>query len=106
VWITAFTGWGLSPLVRSGHIQVRQIYQRKDGRYCDFAIDIAAAEGMSGSPVISAQGEVIGILTLAGSGQFRGLFGASLQEAASFLKAEGATAPDSEAAFISTSGKL
>ena len=108
MWITAFTGWGLSPLVRSGHIQGRQIYQRKDGRYCDFAIDIAAAEGMSGSPVISAQGEVIGILTLAGSGQFRGLsFGASLQEAASFLKAEGvATAPDSEAAFISTPGKL
>jgi S1-C subfamily serine protease len=107
VWITAFTGWGLSPLVRSGHIRGRQIYQRNDGCYCDFAIDIAAAEGMSGSPVISAQGEVIGILTLAGSGQFRGLsFGASLQEAASFLKAEGvATEPDSEAAFVSTPGK-
>jgi S1-C subfamily serine protease len=107
VWITAFTGWGLSPLVRSGHVRGRQIYQRKDGCYCDFAIDVAAAEGMSGSPVISAQGEVIGILTLAGSGQFRGLsFGASLQEAAGFLKAEGvATAPDSEAAFVSTPGK-
>lgn len=90
VWITAFTGWGLSPLVRSGQMQGRKIYQRKDGCYCDFATDIAAVEGMSGSPVISAQGEVIGILTLAGSGQFRGQsFGVSLEEAASFLKAEG-----------------
>lgn len=90
VWITAFTGWGLSPLTRSGHIQGRQIYQRKDGCYCDFATDIAAVEGMSGSPVISAEGEVIGILTLAGSGKDRGLsFGASLEEAASFLKMEG-----------------
>jgi S1-C subfamily serine protease len=90
VWITAFTGWGLSPLTRSGHIQGRQIYQRQDGCYCDFATDIAAVEGMSGSPVISAQGEVIGILTLAGSGKFRGIsFGASLAEAANFLHAEG-----------------
>jgi S1-C subfamily serine protease len=90
VSITAFTGWGLSPLVRSGHLQGRQTYQRKDGCYCDFATDIIANEGMSGSPVISAQGEVLGILTLAGKGEFRELsFGASLQEAASFLKSEG-----------------
>jgi len=70
VWITAFTGWGLSPFVRTGRIQGRQIYQRKDGCYCDFATDIPAVEGMSGSPVITAQGEVIGILTLAGGGNF------------------------------------
>ncbi|HWZ83899.1 MAG TPA: serine protease [Terriglobales bacterium] len=90
ITITAFTGWGLSPLVRSGHVQGRQTYQRKDGCYCDFATDIPASEGMSGSPVISAQGEVLGIVTLAGKGQFRSLsFGASLQEAASFLKSEG-----------------
>ncbi len=90
VWITAFTGWGLSPLIRSGRIQGRQTYRRQDGCYCDFATDIAAVDGMSGSPVISAQGEVIGILTLAGSGKFRGVsFGASLEEAASFLKTEG-----------------
>jgi hypothetical protein len=90
VWMTAFTGWGLLPLVRRGHIQGRHIYQRKDGCYCDFATDIAAVEGMSGSPVLNTQGEVIGILTLAGSGEFRGLsFGASLEEAASFLRAEG-----------------
>ncbi len=107
VWITAFTGWGLSPLVRSGRIQGRQIYRRQDGCYCDFATDIPAVEGMSGSPVISAQGEVIGILTLAGTGKFRGVsFGASLEEAASFLKTEGiATAPDSQAAFVPTPGR-
>lgn len=90
VWITAFTGWGLSPLVRGGRIQGTQIYRRKDGCYCDFATDIPAIEGMSGSPVISAEGEVVGILTAAGKGNFRGLsFGASLEEAASFLRAEG-----------------
>lgn len=90
VWITAFTGWGRSPLVRSGHIQGRQLYQRQDGCYCDFATDIPVEEGMSGSPLISAQGEVIGILTLAGRGRFRGVsFGASLAEAAAFLRAEG-----------------
>lgn len=92
VRITAFTGFGLLPLVRSGHIKARQNYQRGDGCYCDFATDIAAEEGMSGSPVISAQGEVLGILTLAGSGKFRGLsFGASFEEAAGFLKAQGVT---------------
>ena len=90
VWVTAFTGWGVLPLTRSGHIQARQVYQRRDGCYCDFATDIAAVEGMSGSPVISADGEVLGILTLAGSGQFRGIsFGASFDEAAEFLKAQG-----------------
>jgi len=90
VWMTSFTGWGLLPLVRRGHIQGRHIYQRKDGCYCDIATDIAAAEGMSGSPMLNTQSEVIGILTLAGSGEFRGLsFGASLEEAASFLRTEG-----------------
>ena len=96
MWITAFTGWGLSPLTLSGRIQGRQIYQRRDGCYCDFATDITATEGMSGSPVITMQGEVIGVLTLAGTGKFRGVsFGASLEEAADFLKAEGlSTKPD------------
>jgi putative serine protease PepD len=107
VSITSFAGWGLSPLVRSGHIQGRQIYQRKDGCYCDFATDIAAVEGMSGSPVINAQGEVIGILTLAGSGKFRGLsFGASLAEAADFLKTEGVpTMGDQRGSMGSLPGK-
>jgi S1-C subfamily serine protease len=104
VWITAFTGWGLSPLIRSGHIKGHQLYQRQDGCYCDFATDIAAVEGMSGSPVLSAQGEVIGILTLAGMGKFRGVsFGVSLAEAKTFLKAEGIPiAPDSAVAFLPT----
>jgi hypothetical protein len=55
---------------------------------------------MSGSPVISMQGEVLGILTLAGTGKFRGVsFGTSLEEAADFLKAEGlATMPESQGA--------
>jgi len=93
--ITSFTGWGLSPLVRSGHITGRQLYQRQDGCYCDFAIDITATEGMSGSPIISDQGEVIGIVTLAGSGKFRGMsFGASLAEASHFLKEQGIAMPD------------
>ena len=107
VWITAFTGWGLSPLTLSGHIQGRQIYQRRDGCYCDFATDITAAEGMSGSPVISLQGEVIGILTMAGTGRFRGVsFGASLEEAADFLKAEGlSTVPESQGANVLPPGR-
>jgi hypothetical protein len=106
VWITAFTGWGLAPLVRSGRIQGRRIYQRKDGCYCDFATDIAAVEGMSGSPVITAQGELIGILTLAGSGKFHGIsFGASLQEAANFLKAEGVSTTGSQTALVPTPQK-
>jgi len=101
VSVTSFTGWGVAPLVRSGHIAGRQIYQRQDGCYCDFAIDMTAAEGMSGSPIISAQGEVIGILTLAGSGKFHGIsFGASLKEASHFLKEQGiSTAPDFQGAI-------
>ena len=93
VWVTAFTGWGLLPLVRSGHITGRQDYQRQDGCHCDFATDITAVEGMSGSPVISSDGEVLGILTLAGKEKFRGLsFGVSFEEARSFLKTEGVIA--------------
>lgn len=93
VWVTAFTGWGLFPLTRSGHITGRQNYLRQDGCRCDFATDITAVEGMSGSPVISSAGEVLGILTLAGKEQFRGLsFGVSFEEAKSFLIAEGVIA--------------
>jgi S1-C subfamily serine protease len=92
VWVTAFTGWGLLPLTRSGHVTGRQDYQRQDGCHCDFATDIPAVEGMSGSPVISRDGEVLGILTLAGKEKFRGLsFGVSFEEAKSFLRAEGVT---------------
>jgi S1-C subfamily serine protease len=94
VWVTAFTGWGLVPLTRSGHIAGRQNYLRQDGCRCDFATDIVAVEGMSGSPVISSEGEVLGILTLAGNGKFRGLsFGVSIEQAKSFLAAEGVMVP-------------
>ncbi len=93
VWVTAFTGWGLLPLTRSGHITGRKDYQRQDGCRCDFATDITAVEGMSGSPIISSEGEVLGILTLAGNGKFRGLsFGVSFEDAKSFLVAEGVIA--------------
>ncbi len=93
VWVTAFSGWGLLPLTRSGHITGRKDYQRQDGCRCDFATDIPAVEGMSGSPVISNEGEVLGILTVAGNGKFRGLsFGVSFDEAKSFLAAEGVLA--------------
>ena len=90
VWVTAFAGWGMLPLTRSGHITGRQNYQRQDGCRCDFATDITAVEGMSGSPVMSSTGEVLGILTLAGNGKFRGFsFGVSFEEARNFLRAEG-----------------
>ena len=90
VSVTAFTGWGLLPFTSTGHIKGRQTYSRKDGCYCDFATDIAATQGMSGSPVVSAQGEVLGILTLAGTGKFRGIsFGVGFDEAADFLRHEG-----------------
>jgi S1-C subfamily serine protease len=93
VWVTAFTGWGMFPLIRSGHITGRQNYQRQDGCRCDFATDITAVEGMSGGPVISREGEVLGIITLAGKGKFIGLsFGVSFEEAKSFLRAEGVIA--------------
>jgi S1-C subfamily serine protease len=93
VWVTAFTGWGLLPLTRSGHITGRNDYQRQDGCRCDFATDIRAVEGMSGSPVISSEGEVLGILTVAGNGKFRGLsFGVSFEDAKRFLAAEGVVA--------------
>lgn len=101
--VTAFTGFGLLPFTSIGHVKGRQTYERKDGCYCSFATDVAATEGMSGSPVISAQGEVLGILTLAGTGRFRGIsFGVSFDEAAAFLRAQGVVvAPDFPRASIS-----
>ena len=100
VWVTAFTGWGLIPLTRSGRITGRQDYQRQDGCHCDFATDITAVEGMSGSPVISSEGEVLGILTLAGNGKFRGLsFGVSFEDAKTFLAAEGVIVSAASAGF-------
>jgi hypothetical protein len=49
-----------------------------------------AEEGMSGSPIISATGEMLGIVTLAGTGKFRGVsFGNSFAEAAPLLRTQG-----------------
>jgi S1-C subfamily serine protease len=90
VTVTAFAGWGMLPFTARGHIKGNQTYARRDGCYCDFATDIPAEQGMSGSPVVSAQGEVLGILTLAGTGKFKGMsFGVAFDEAADFLRAQG-----------------
>ena len=90
VSVTGFTGWVLAPLARTGHITGQEDYRRPDGCRCNFATDIVAVEGMSGSPVISYSGEVIGIITQAGRGRFRGTsFGVTFEEAKSFLMAEG-----------------
>ena len=94
VSVTAFTGWALVPLTRVGHITGQQGFRRQDGCHCDFATDIVAVEGMSGSPVISSTGEVLGILTQAGNGKFRGTsFGVSFDEARAFLSAQGVGIP-------------
>ena len=90
VWITGFTGWAPVPLTRAGRITGQEDYRRQDGCRCDFATSIVAVEGMSGSPVISAGGEVLGIITQAGSGKFRGTsFGITFEEAKGFLLSEG-----------------
>jgi S1-C subfamily serine protease len=90
VSVTGFTGWALAPLTRAGRITGQDDYRRPDGCRCNFATDMAVVEGMSGSPVISYRGEVVGIITQAGRGRFRGTsFGVTLEEAKSFLMAEG-----------------
>lgn len=96
VSVTGFTGWVLAPLTRAGRITGQEDYRRQDGCRCNFATNIVAVEGMSGSPVISPQGEVLGIITQAGKGRFRGTsFGVSFEDARSFLIAEGVVVPAS-----------
>ena len=90
VSVTGFTGWVMAPLTRGGRITGQEDYRRQDGCRCDFATNIVAVEGMSGSPVISAQGEILGIITQSGKGRFRGTsFGVTFEQARSFLVAEG-----------------
>jgi len=90
VWLTGFTGWLMVPLVRAGHVIGEEAYRTQDGCRCNFATDIVAVEGMSGSPIISLDGEVVGIITQAGRGNFRGIsFGTSLREVRDFLAAHG-----------------
>jgi S1-C subfamily serine protease len=94
VWTTGFTGWLLAPLVRVGRVTGSEDYRPKDGCRCDLATNILAVEGMSGSPLISSRGEVIGIITQAGKGRFRGTsFGVTFEEARIFLAAEGIGPP-------------
>lgn len=103
VSVTGFTGWVLAPLTRTGRITGQEDYRRQDGCRCDFATNIVAVEGMSGSPVISPQGEVLGIITQAGRGRFHGTsFGVSFEDARSFLIAEGVVVPASPHEAISS----
>jgi S1-C subfamily serine protease len=89
--IPGFTGWGLLPTILQGHILTpQQLYRREDGCYCDFAVDVVAKAGMSGSPLVTDEGKVVGLITLAGTGKFRGIsFGTSFEAAASFLRKNG-----------------
>ncbi len=102
VTVTGFAGWVLAPLTRAGRITGQEDYRRQDGCRCNFATNIVAVEGMSGSPVISSQGEVLGIITQAGKGRFRGTsFGVSFEDARNFLRAEGIVVPPSPHETIS-----
>ena len=97
VSVTGFAGWVVAPLTRAGRIIGQEDYRRQDGCRCDFATNIVVVEGMSGSPVITGNGEVLGIITQAGKGKFRGLsFGVSFEQARSFLVAEGVITPPSQ----------
>lgn len=91
VSIVGFTGWGMAPTSALGRIvpPVR-IYRRQDGYYCDFAVDVISHAGMSGSPILTIDGRVAGVVTTAGTGKFRGItFGTSLERAAAFLHEAG-----------------
>jgi S1-C subfamily serine protease len=89
--ITGFTGWGFLPTVITGQlIAPRELYRRQDGCYCDFAVKVATHAGMSGSPVLTSDGQVVGLITTSGTGKFRGIsFGTSLEHAAAFLRKAG-----------------
>ncbi len=88
--ITGFTGWGWFPTVLRGQLLPPQLYRTRDGCYCEIAVDVVTHEGMSGSPMVNQDGEVIGLVTLAGTGKFRGLsFGTSTASAAAFLRKYG-----------------
>ncbi len=88
--ITGFTGWGWFPTMAQGTLLSAQIYRTPEGCYCELAVGAPTHEGMSGSPMVNEDGEVIGLVTLAGTGKFRGLsFGTSTASAAGFLRKYG-----------------
>ena len=88
--ITGFTGWGWFPTVVRGKLQSPQLYRTRDGCYCELAVDAVTHEGMSGSPMVDENGHVVGLITLSGTGKFRGLsFGTSTASATAFLRKSG-----------------
>jgi hypothetical protein len=91
--VIGFWGWGGSPLVRRGKVLGHRSYRRRDGVFCDFSTDVAVFEGMSGSPVQSEDGHVVGLITTAGVHSFAGTsFGISFEQTRLFLIANGLTA--------------
>ena len=94
ITIAGFSGWGLFPVARRGQVKGHTLYRRQDGVYCDFSTDVVAFEGMSGSPVVTSQGELIGLITTAGTRRFSGTsFGISVERTSGFLQAHGLPLP-------------
>ena len=92
--ITGFTGWGWFPTVMRGQILPPQLYHTHEGCYCDVAVSVETHQGMSGSPIVDDGGSVIGVVTLAGTGKFRGAsFGTSLANAVGLLRKSGWSGP-------------
>jgi hypothetical protein len=90
VRIMGFTGWGFYPTVLRARIQSVRLLRRQDGCYCDFAVDTTTYQGMSGSALVTSDGQVVGLITTSGTGKFRGLsFGTDFERAAGFLKKNG-----------------
>ena len=99
VTVTGFTGWGLSPTSRSGLLRGGNFFRKQEDCYCDFSMTLTAFEGMSGGPVTTVDGQVIGIFTALGTGKFRGLaFGISIERAIGFLRHHGVSLDDRETA--------
>ena len=95
VTVTGFTGWGLSPTSRTGLLRGGNFFRKQEDCYCDFSMNLTAFEGMSGGPVTTVDGQVIGIFTALGTGKFRGLaFGISIERALSFLHHRGVPLDD------------
>ena len=94
ITITGFWGWGMLPVPRRGQLKTHTLYRRQDGVYCDFSTDVVVFEGMSGSPVVTDEGDLIGLITTAGIKKFSGdSFGISLERAGEFLRANGLASP-------------
>ena len=92
--ITGFTGWGWFPTVLRGQLLPPQLYHTQEGCYCDLAVNVETHAGMSGSPIVDESGDVIGVVTLAGTGKFRGVsFGTSMANAVAFLRKHGWNSP-------------